>query len=50
MAEFDKAATKGQIQELKVRRNAALESHDHKELRLVRRRIRRLKRKIRRYA
>ncbi len=43
----DKAAIKARIQELKVKRDEALEAHDHANLKLVRRRIHRLKRKIR---
>ena len=43
----DKTEIKAQIRELKVKRNSALESHDHKELKKVRREIRSLKRKIR---
>ena len=44
---IDKKAIKGQIQELKKKRAAALEAHDHTELKRVRRRIHRLKRKMR---
>ncbi len=44
----DKAAIKAQMRELRVARNAALEAHDHKGLRIVRRKIHSLNRKIRR--
>jgi hypothetical protein len=44
---IDKGAIKAQIRELKVERNAALEAHDHEQLKRVRRKIHRLKRKIR---
>lgn len=43
---IDKATIKQQIRQLKVKRDAALEAHDSKELKMIRRRIRRLKRKI----
>ena len=42
----DKRSIKLQIRELKGERDAALEAHDHKQLRIVRRKIHRLKRKI----
>ncbi len=42
-----KAKIKQQIRQLKVERDAALEAHDSKELKVIRRRIHRLKRKIR---
>ncbi len=42
----DKARIKQQIRQLKVERDAALEAHDSKELKVIRRRIHRLKRKI----
>lgn len=45
---IDKGKIKAQIKELKVKRNAALEDHDHKQLKLVRRKIHRLKQIIRR--
>ena len=45
---IEKAATKAQMRELKVARNAAVEAHDHKELKVVRRKIHSLNRKIRR--
>lgn len=45
---IDKGAIKRQIGELKHQRDAALEAHDHQELRRVRRHIRKLKRQIRR--
>ncbi len=45
---IDKASIKKQIKELKVERNKALEAHDHKQLKDVRRQIKKLKNKIRR--
>src|SRR4030095_2686541 len=42
----DKAAIKARIRELKVKRSAALEAHDHTQLKAVRRNIHRLKRQI----
>jgi hypothetical protein len=45
---IDKAAVKGQIKELKTKRSAALEAHDHAALKKARRKIHRLKRKMRR--
>lgn len=45
---IDKAAIKKRIRELKVERDAALEAHDHKKLKEIRRKIHRQKRKIRR--
>ena len=42
----DKAAIKARIRELKVKRTAALEAHNHAELKTVRRTIHRLKRQI----
>jgi len=47
---IDKAAIKAQMRELRVARNAAIEAHDHTELRIVRRKIHSLNRKIRRAA
>ena len=47
---IDKAAIKGQMRKLKVARNAAIEAHDHKALKVVRRTIHSLNRKIRRAA
>ena len=44
---FDKAALKTKIQEVKVKRAAALEAHDSRQLKITRRKIQRLKRKIR---
>ncbi len=44
---IDKRAIKLQIRELKAKRDAALQAHDHAELKLVRRKLHRLKRKIR---
>ena len=43
---IDKAAIKGRIKEWKKKRNAALEAHDHAQLKLARRSIHRLKRQI----
>ncbi len=45
---IDKAAIKTKIRELKTARDAALEAHDHTQLKRVRRKIHRLKRSIRR--
>ena len=45
---IDKASIKKQIKELKVERDKALEAHDHKQLKDVRRQIKKLKNKIRR--
>jgi hypothetical protein len=45
---IDKKGIKKKIRELKHQRDAALEAHDHEELRRVRRHIHRLKREIRR--
>ena len=42
----DKAQIKKRIRELKVKREAALPSHNHAELKAVRRNIHRLKRQI----
>jgi len=42
----DKAAIKSRIRELKQKREAALAAHDHKQLKVVRRTIHRLKRQI----
>ena len=42
----DKAGIKARIRELKTKRQAALEAHDHAELKMVRRTIHRLKRQI----
>lgn len=47
---IDKAAVKAQIQEHKQHRQAALEAHDHDELKKQRRIIHRLKRRLRRAA
>ena len=43
---IDKASIKVRIRELKTQRAAALESHDHAQLKVVRRTIHRLKRRI----
>jgi hypothetical protein len=45
--ELDKRGIKLKIQELKAKRMAALEAHDPLQLKRVRRRIHRLKRKLR---
>ena len=45
---IDKAAIKAQMRELRAARNAAIEAHDHTELRVVRRKLHSLNRKIRR--
>jgi len=45
---INKAAVKAEIRALKLKRDAALESHDHAELKKQRRTIHRLKRKLRR--
>jgi hypothetical protein len=45
---INKSAMKKRIRELKRERDAALESHDHVELKRVRKDIHRLKRRIRR--
>jgi hypothetical protein len=45
---IEKGNIKRQIRELKQQREAALEAHDHQELRRVRRHIHKLKRRIRR--
>ena len=42
----DKASIKARIRELKVKRSAAIEAHNHAELKSVRRAIHRLKRQI----
>ncbi len=44
---IDRRAIKLQIRELKAKRDAALQAHDHAGLKLVRRKLHRLKRKIR---
>jgi hypothetical protein len=43
---IDKAAIKSRIKELKKKRDAALDSHDHAQLKNARRSIHRLKRQI----
>ncbi len=45
-ATFNKAATKGKIKKLKAKRDEALQAHDSKQLKIVRRHIHRLKREI----
>jgi rubrerythrin len=44
---IDKRTLKAQIRELKTKRDAFLVAHDHRQLKLVRRKIHHLKRKIR---
>ncbi len=46
----EKSKLKVQIRELKSQRDAALDAHDHVQLKSIRRRIRTLKRKVRRIA
>jgi len=48
VAGIDKAKIKAQIKELKKQRDTALETHNHAELKAIRRKIHQLKRKIRR--
>lgn len=43
---IDKSSVKARIRELKTQRAAALEAHDHAQLKAVRRNIHRLKRQI----
>ena len=43
---IDKASVKARIRQLKTQRAAALEAHDHAQLKAVRRNIHRLKRQI----
>jgi len=43
---IDKAAIKSRIKALKTKRDAALAAHDHKQLKVTRRSIHRLKRQI----
>jgi len=45
---INKTAAKSQIQKLKLKRDAAIEAHDSAELKAIRHKIKRLKRKIRR--
>ena len=45
---IDKAAIKAQMRELKTARGVAIEAHDHRELKVVRRKIHSLNRRIRR--
>ena len=45
--EIDKPELKAKIKGLKVERDKALETHDHKELKKVRRQIHRLKHELR---
>jgi hypothetical protein len=43
---IDKSSVKARIRELKTQRAAAIEAHDHAQLKTVRRTIHRLKRQI----
>ena len=43
---IDKASIKSRIRQLKTQREAAIEAHDHAQLKVVRRTIHRLKRRI----
>jgi hypothetical protein len=43
---INKSQIKAQIRELKVQRDALMEAHDHRQLKLVRRKIHHLKRRI----
>ncbi|HKG58324.1 MAG TPA: hypothetical protein VKB05_00985 [Pyrinomonadaceae bacterium] len=43
---IDKSSIKARIRELKTQRTAAIEAHDHAQLKTVRRTIHRLKRRI----
>ena len=45
---IDKAAIKAQMRELRGARTAAIEAHDHAELKIVRRKLHHLNRQIRR--
>ncbi|MFQ5753760.1 MAG: hypothetical protein ACE5HI_17365 [bacterium] len=45
---LDKASIKSKIKELKKERDKALKAHDHKELKAVRRQIKKLKNQLRR--
>ena len=45
---LDKSQIKAQIKNLKSERDAALEAHDHKQLKTIRRRIHGMKRELRR--
>ena len=47
---INRSEIKGQIKKLKVKREKALQDHNHKELKLVRRKMRGLKRQIRKAA
>jgi len=47
---IDKTTIKAQMRELRVARTAAIEAHDHKALKIVRRKLHSLNRKIRRAA
>lgn len=43
---IDKTAIKAKMRELKLQRDAAVAAHDHKQLKVIRRRIHHLKRKM----
>lgn len=47
VAGMDKVAVKAQMKELKTKRNAALEAHDHVQLKTVRRQLHALRRRLR---
>lgn len=49
-AGFDKAGIKSQMKELKKQRDAALEAHDHAQLKKVRRQLHELRRSLRKAA
>ena len=44
----DKAAIKAEIKKMKAKRDAALEAHDHAQLKMARRQMHELRRKLRR--
>jgi deoxyribodipyrimidine photolyase-like uncharacterized protein len=50
VAGLDKSTVKAQMKELKVKRNAALDAHDHAQLKTVRRQLHSLRRSLRRAA
>jgi hypothetical protein len=50
VAGLNKAVFKSQMKELKVKRNTALEAHDHAQLKTLRRQLHGLKRSLRRAA
>ncbi len=49
-AGIDKAVVKSQMKALKVKRDTALETHDHKQLKALRRQMHELRRSLRRAA